>query len=336
LNNVLLTGAFGNIGTHTLDELLARGYTVRCFDVKSKANEKAAKRYGKRIEVVWGDLRNSEDVAGAVRDQDVVLHLAFVIPKLSATGVNSEDRPDWARAVNVGGTRNLIEAMKALPAPPRLLFSSSLHVYGRTQDQPPPRTVADPLRPVEHYAHHKVECEKLVRDSGLTWAIFRLPATLPIRMIVDVGMFDVPLDNRIEYAHGRDVGTAIANAVECEGVWDKTLLIGGGVRCQYTYRDVMRQVLEAMGIGALPAEAFSDVPYSTDWLDTTESQSLLNYQQRTLDDYVQDLMAALGFRRHLIRLFRPLVRSWLLAKSPYYRPPGGKDQPRANSARSLP
>ena len=37
-----------------------------------------------------------DDVALAVAGQDVVIYLAFVIPRLSVTGVNSEDRPDWA------------------------------------------------------------------------------------------------------------------------------------------------------------------------------------------------------------------------------------------------
>ncbi len=43
--NVLLTGAFGNIGQSALDELLRRGHKVRCFDLKTKANERVARSY---------------------------------------------------------------------------------------------------------------------------------------------------------------------------------------------------------------------------------------------------------------------------------------------------
>jgi len=110
---VLLTGAFGNIGKSTLEELVRQGHIVRCFDLKTRSNEKAARRYRDRIQVVWGDLRRRADVAAAVRDQEVVIHLAFIIPKLSTTGFESEEHPDWAREINVGGTQNLIEAMKA-------------------------------------------------------------------------------------------------------------------------------------------------------------------------------------------------------------------------------
>jgi nucleoside-diphosphate-sugar epimerase len=316
---VLLTGAFGNVGTSTLQELVKQGYSVRCFDLKTKANEQVARRFKGQIEVMWGDLRRPDDVAAAVRDQEAIIHLAFIIPKLSVTGVESEARPDWAREINVSGTQNLINAMKALPAPPRLIFSSSLHVYGRTQHLTPPRTISDPVVPIEHYAHHKIKCEQMVKDSGLKWAILRFGAVLPLAMKLDPGMFDVPLNNRMEYVHTRDVGLALANAVSSDQVWGKTLLIGGGPSCQLYYHEIVEKILGAMGLGALPEEAFGTMPFCTDWLDTTESQSLLNYQRRCLDDYVQEMAALLGYRRFLIRIFRPIVRQWLLSKSPYFR-----------------
>lgn len=314
----LLTGAFGNVGTSTLDELVRQGHTVRCFDLKTKASKKVARRFRGQVEVVWGDLRRIEDVAAAVRDQEAVIHLAFIIPKLSATGFQSEDHPDWARAVNVGGTWNLLEAMKTLARPPRIIFASSYHIYGRTQHLPPPRTALDPVEPTEHYARHKIECEEMVRSSGLEWAILRLAATLPLAMKLDPGMFDVPLNNRMEYAHTQDVGLALANAVRSREVWGKILLIGGGPRCQYTYREIAQRVLDGLGVGMLPEAAFDSTPFPTDWLDTAESQRLLQYQQRTLDDYIQDMTSLLGYRRHLIRAFRPLIHYVLLQQSPYY------------------
>lgn len=317
--NVLLTGAFGNIGTSTLNELIRRGHQVRCFDLRTSVNRKAARRFGGRIEVVWGDLRRQEEIAAAVEDQDVVVHLAFVIPKMSHTGFESEARPEWAYSINVDGTRNLLNTMRAMPQPPRVLFSSSYHVYGRTQHLLPPRTVADPVNPEEHYSHHKILCEQMVRGSRLTWTILRLSATLPLRLQLDPGMFDVPLNNRMEFTHTQDVAVAIANALESDRVWGQTWLIGGGLQCQYTYREIVSRNLDALGLGMLPEDAFGTTPFATDWVDTVESQRVLNYQQRDLSHYIRDMKATLGFRRHLIRLFRPLVRAYLLRKSPFYQ-----------------
>jgi len=313
---VLITGAFGNIGWSATEELLSRGHDVRCFDLKTKENLKLAKKIKGEAESVLGDLRNPEDVALAVQDRDVVVHLAFVIPRLSSTGGNSEEEPEWAREINVGGTQNLIQAIKAQPKPPRMLFASSFHIYGYTQDQAPPRKVTDLPQPVEHYAHHKVECERMVRESGLDWTIFRLAAALPLRLIVDPGMFDVALNNRIEFVHTRDVGLAIANALEIEEAWGKVWHIGGGPACQLTQRQLVEGVLGAVGLGMLPEQAFPSEPYPTDWLDTAESQRVLKFQRYTLQDYLQDLKGRLGFRRTLVWLFNPIIRSWLLSKSP--------------------
>jgi nucleoside-diphosphate-sugar epimerase len=316
---VLLTGAFGNIGMHALRELLAQGHTVRCFDVATAANKRHARQVKGRFEEVWGDLRRPDDVARAVQGQDAIVHLAFVIPKLSMTGVNSEDRPDFAREINVGGTLNLLAAAKASPRSPRFVFASSLHVYGRTQHLPPPRRVTDPVQPVEHYAWHKATCEEMVKGSGLHWAILRLAACMPIRLIVDAGVFDVPLDNRIEYVHGRDVALAVTNTLHTEAAWGRTWLIGGGPACQFVYRDMATKVLDAFGVGMLPNWAFQSEPYGVDWLDTSESQQVLRFQRHTLDDYVADVRAALGPKRAAVIALRPLIRRHLLRLSPNYR-----------------
>ena len=313
--NVLLTGAFGNIGQSALDALLTRGHQVRCFDLKTKANERVARSYRHRAQVFWGDLRHPEDLKGALRNIHIVVHLAFVIPTLSATGVSSETDPEWAREINVGGMKNLLDAMKQQPQPPKILFSSSLHIYGKTQHLQPPRTVFDTPHPIEHYAKHKVECEELIQRSGLAWAIFRLGASLPIRLLMDPAMFDVPLNNRIEFVHRKDVGLAIANGLETDEIWGKVWHIGGGPDCQLFQRELVERVMEAVGVGMLPEDAFTDEPYPTDWLDTEESQKLLNFQRRTLSDYIEDVKKTIGFRRFFIQLFRPFIRVWILSKS---------------------
>jgi nucleoside-diphosphate-sugar epimerase len=313
---VLITGAFGNIGWSATEELLRRGHDVRCFDLKTKDNLRLAKKIKGEAESILGDLRIPEDVALAVQDRDVVVHLAFVIPRLSSTGVNSEEEPEWAREINVGGTQNLIRAIQAQPQPPRMLFASSFHIYGYTQDQAPPRKVTDLPQPVEHYAHHKVECERMVRESGLEWSIFRLAAALPLRLIMDSGMFDVSLDNRIEFVHTRDVGLAIANALEIEEAWGKVWHIGGGSACQLIQRELVESILGAVGLRMLPEDAFPSEPYPTDWLDTAESQRVLKFQRYTLQDYLQELRKKLGFRRLFVWILSPIIRAWLLSKSP--------------------
>jgi nucleoside-diphosphate-sugar epimerase len=180
--------------------------------------------------------------------------------------------------------------------------------------------VDDPLVPTNPYTAHKIEGERLVRESGLRWAILRLAdvPVLGVRAPHPI-MFDIGLDNRIEAIHGDDVGLAIANAIDTPEVWERVLFIGGGPSCQLTYREYLTRLLAAMGIGALPETAFSTAEYATDWLDTVESEALLHYQRHTFDDIAQALAQSLGWRRRAASMARPLVRAMLLRLSPYRR-----------------
>lgn len=313
--NILLTGAFGNIGTSTLLELLPRGHRVRCFDLKTPVTEAASRKFSGDVEIVWGDLTKPEDVNAAMKDIEIALHLAALIPPLS------EKNKELSRKVNVGGTKNILDAIKSQAAPPKLVFSSSIAIYGDTKHKTPPVTVNDTPAPVEDYAHHKVECEEMIKASGLTWIILRFAAALPLNISADIDpiMFDIALDTRIEFVHTRDVGLAVANAVTCEEARGKILIIGGGKKCQMTYREFVGKALESMGVGMLPDEAFGPVPFHTDWYDTEESERLLKFQRHTYDDFLREMQQLMGFKRHLAKIFRPLVRRMMLAKSPYYK-----------------
>ena len=304
---IVVTGAFRNIGSHTVASLLDAGHRVRGVSVDPKGDLKVAQTFAGRIEVVRGDVRSAEDMDAAVEGQDVVVHLAYVIPPLCL------EQPEASRSVNVDGTRNVIEAVRhageQTGKAPRLLFASSLDVYGHTSHLEPPRRTDDPVQATDIYTQHKIECENLVRDSGLVWSMFRFADVPPIA-IRDPHpiMFTIPLEQRFEVIHPRDAGLAVARAVNCKQAWGRVLNIGGGPRCQITYGEYLSAFLDAMGIGALPREWFSTKPYCTDWLDSDESQGLLQYQRYDFHDIVRETAALMGWRAPLARALRPFVR----------------------------
>jgi len=313
---VLLTGAFGNFGTTTLHNLLEQGYEVRCFDLQTKANQKTAANFKNRIETIWGDVRNPDDLARAVHDRDVVIHLAFIVDMLK-----SDEQPEWAWEINVGGTKNLLDAMKGNSKPHKLIFASSISVFGHTQHLDPPRTLSDPVQPTSTYTRHKVECEELIKNSGLDWSILRIAFAPPVVAgSFDPVLFQLELDSRLEFVHPRDVGLAVANAVSSNDMWGKTLLVGGGSDCQLYYRDFIRKLMKAIGIQPLPDDAFALPPSSPmDWVDSSECQMLLNYQKHSFDDFVSEIPASMGSSRYLVRLMGPLIRRSILNQSPYLK-----------------
>ncbi len=310
---ILVTGAFGNVGTAFRKEVAGRGHEVVYFDQPTKANKAAAKRAG--VEVVWGDIREPAEVARAVAGRDAVVHLAAIIPP------GSVRNPKLAEAVNVGGTRNVIEAAKAQPNPPRLAFASSVALFGPTQHLSSLRTLDDPVNPSDDYSHHKLACEALLHESGLDITILRLTAVIPIEVlgVIDPYMFDVPLTDRMEFVHPHDVALAFIHAIESPETIGRTFLIGGGPRCHLMQREIVMKPLIALGIGALPDEAFGTTPFFIDWVDSTESERVLKYQRYDFDDCVREMVANVGWRKPFIRLARPFARRKLLSASPYYK-----------------
>jgi len=308
---VLLTGAFGNIGPNVVEKLLEQGHEVRCFDRKTVATDKKAERIQDQVEVVWGDLRSPDDVAAVVRYRDVIIHLAFALPPFS------EHNTEKAHEINVGGTQNILNAMKTLSPSPKIILISTSSVFKLDPNNRDQRTATDPVEPTDHYTEHKLECEQLVQKSGLYWAIFRLGVVPPIAFELGPWSFSIPLDAQMHFLHPQDVGLALANAVTCNEIWGRILLIGSGPGSQIYYRDLVGKLTEAMGIGRLPDEAFSMKPYYTFWMDTSESQRLLNYQQHSFEEFAKEMSSLVGYRRYLVRLLRHFFRRRLIEKSPY-------------------
>src|SRR5271155_4890696 len=103
--NVLVTGAFGNIGSHSVDALLKLHHRVRALSLGAP-DSRLTKAWGNKVEVVRGDVTRPETLPSVVRGVDRVVHLAYLIPPVCL------EKPDEARKVNVDGTRNMLEAVK--------------------------------------------------------------------------------------------------------------------------------------------------------------------------------------------------------------------------------
>lgn len=315
---VLLTGAFGNVGLSTLKELLKRNYDVRIFDIKNKRNRHLAYKFKNQIEINWGDLRNPKDVELAVSGCDVIIHVAAIIPPLA------DKKPKFAEAVNVRGTVNIIDAMKKQPQNPKLIFTSSVAVYGDRIKEPLIQ-ITDPVNPNDddEYAKQKVKCEQLIKDSGLDWVICRLTYIVSINKLqMDPLMFEMPLNTCIEICDTKDVGLALANAVENEEIWGEILHIAGGPSCRISYGEYLKEMLDIFGIGHefLPKEAFrQDRGFHCGFMTTDRSQALLNYQRYTLEDYFNAVKKKVAISRYFTMMVRPFAQKYLLNKSYYYK-----------------
>src|SRR5437870_3581918 len=103
----LVTGGAGFIGSHIIRRLLDLGHAVRVVDNFSTGFEENLEELAGRIDVVRGDLQDQTVVEAAVRDVDVVFHLAArgSVPRSIADAWGSHD-------ANVNATVRLLEASR--------------------------------------------------------------------------------------------------------------------------------------------------------------------------------------------------------------------------------
>src|SRR5271154_5548091 len=169
---VLVTGAFGLVGSAMVKHLVADGRRVIATGRTSPANRKAAQKLPAGVDVRWADLTDSVAIDRLVSEvaPTVIIHLAAVIPPATYRDAT------FARKVNVDGTATLARAAESLLNPPRFVYASSGAVYGA----PNPHRFSGlchadtPPQPCDVYGAHKLEAEAMVRSRILDWVSLRI------------------------------------------------------------------------------------------------------------------------------------------------------------------
>jgi nucleoside-diphosphate-sugar epimerase len=158
---IVMTGGTGFIGRRLARRMLGgaglggqRIDRLVLFDIARLDDELAR---DSRVEQVTGDISDSATVERVIdASTTAVFHFGAVV------SAGAEADFDLGMRVNLEGTRNVLEACRRLPAPPRVVFASSLAVYGGTL--PAAIDDATPLYPQTSYGMQKACGELLVAD----------------------------------------------------------------------------------------------------------------------------------------------------------------------------
>jgi len=165
---ILVTGAGGFIGSHLTELLLDSGAEVTAFIRYTSTGsighleelDPAARR---RLNVVFGDIRNRDDVNRAVSGNDIVVHLAaqIAIPY-------SYISPGDFLNVNAAGTLNVLMAARDTSVK-RVVHLSTSEVYGSAQYTPIDER--HPLAAQSPYAASKIAADKLAQSFHLSFGV---------------------------------------------------------------------------------------------------------------------------------------------------------------------
>jgi CDP-paratose 2-epimerase len=131
---VLVTGGAGFIGANVVDRLASHGTPVVVYDNLSRGSVEAnlawlQARHGSLVTFVRGDVRDAALLARVAGGVARVFHFAA---QVAVTTSLVDPIDDFE--INARGTLNLLEALRRLPSPPSLVYTSTNKVYGALPD----------------------------------------------------------------------------------------------------------------------------------------------------------------------------------------------------------
>jgi UDP-glucose 4-epimerase len=186
---VLVTGGAGFIGSHLADALIARGDNVVALDNFSTGSTANIKHITKNFEIIDGDIRNIGLINDAIKDVDLVFHMA------AALGVNTIlESPLESISTNIAGSEVVLNA--AANHEKRILIASTSEIYGKNPKQPlnetDDRVVGSPQKIRWSYSDAKAIEEAMAfslnQEKGLKVTTARLFNTVGPRQSAHYGM----------------------------------------------------------------------------------------------------------------------------------------------------
>ena len=158
---VLVTGADGFIGSHLTEYLVKAGADVRAFVYYNSFNswgwlDEVDEHVKQSLDVFSGDIRDSHGVRTAMKDCDVVMHLAALIAI-----PYSYHSPDTYVDTNVKGTLNVVQAARDLGTE-RVVHTSTSEVYGTARFVP--ISEEHPLQGQSPYSASKIGADQMAQS----------------------------------------------------------------------------------------------------------------------------------------------------------------------------
>ena len=190
--------------------------------------------------------------------------------------------------LNVQGTKILIEALQSNNPTARLVFSSSVSVYGKpTTDSEVSTSV--PYNPDDNYAKTKAESEQLVLNSDLESCVLRISGvSIPVFQEPPEAWPFLP-DQKIQFIHRDDAVAAITSAVTAElDSTTKIINASGGKTWRMKGSQYVADYFKMIEVNPDEAIYQSSAGHFA-WYSDESGNSLLKYQNNSYHDYLDQL-----------------------------------------------
>lgn len=235
-----ITGGLGFIGMSLVNLLLEidEHIKITVFDAGIHAGRERMISDLNRVRLIKGDIRNIGELSSAVSDcsPDAVVHLAALhyIPYCI-------EHPNETNAVNIGGTKNLLECVRSVSSCKYFSMASSAAVY---KDKEEKLSETDELSSIDIYGETKIQCERLIEAdirSPINYRVLRffnayglddpIPHVIPeiIRQLREGGTLKLGLtESYRDFIHTSDIARAVLASLSPDLGKRCTLNIGTG------------------------------------------------------------------------------------------------------------
>ena len=289
MKKILVTGAAGTVGLQVIRFLLSEGkYEITALELRSVNVYKRLKPFRKRINIVYGDVNDNAIVDALVKDHDVVIHLAGVLPPLA--NVNE----DLAKEIDYNGTKTIVDSIKRYNPECFMLYASSTSVYGIQEDYKNiDKKTKFNVDEYDYYSQYKIECEKYIKSNIKNFSILRLAYILgapgPEGLI-----YNVPLDCHMEVLSAEDAGYAFVCAIDYKKKLNKKIFnVSGGEKFRVTYREYIERIFKTYGLSFrfIASWLFAEKNYCGGYYkDGDELESILHFRSKNLSVYYNNTL----------------------------------------------
>lgn len=203
---VLVTGGTGAAGAATVKWLRRMGADVVVLARRAPVVPVTGVTY------VAADIQDADGVARAAAGCDAIVHFAWTVSAMQSAEVSE--------GIDIGGTTNLLRAMADRDCR-RMVFASSITVYGGHPGHPQPFTEDETPRPAAsfHYERNKVRAERMIAESGVdavnvrpTVIVGRSAWSAPANIFRQPVVVTPGREARMQLVHVDDVGRFCASA----------------------------------------------------------------------------------------------------------------------------
>ena len=259
MTTVSITGAGGNLAQEIIQCLLQdKTLFLRLHCHNSKRGRRTARklrrRCGQRAEILFGDVCDPEDCRKICEGADYLIHMAAVVPP------RADHDAAATLKTNRDGTLNLLRAMEEAGGRGKLIYFSSVAVYGHRDLQHPWGRVGDPLvtSAFDMYGQSKTMAEFAIMESALpSWVILRLSAVLYDNILVsnisDGLIFHTPWNALIEWVTTKETASLLSAVIRrdreglTEGFWKRVYNVGGGSDSRQTGYETFEDGFKLIG-----------------------------------------------------------------------------------------